>query len=103
MACADPIGALLSAGDRHGVKFFLSSDWYGAWDEGALLDPDRMAKRFQMMAELVARYGGLRSFYGWYWPNEACLTPWFSESFVRHVNQGSPAAPGGAPPARGVG
>jgi len=86
MACADPIEALLSAGDRHGVKFFVSSDWYGAWDEGALLDPDRMAKRFQMMAELAARYGGHRSFYGWYWPNEAGLTPWFSESFVRHVN-----------------
>ena len=29
MACEDPIGALLTAADRHRVKFFISSDWFG--------------------------------------------------------------------------
>lgn len=87
MACADPIGAMLTGADKHGVKFFISSDWYGEWDDRALLDPDRMAKRFQMMQELAARYGKHRSFHGWYWPNEACLTPYYTDNFMRHVNE----------------
>ena len=87
MACADPIGAMLAGGDKYGVKFFISSDWYGDWDDRALLDADRMAKRFQMMQELAARYAKHRSFHGWYWPNEACLTPYYSDNFMRHVNE----------------
>lgn len=86
MACPDPIGALLAAGDRYGVKFFLSSDWYGNWDYHALTDQRILAKRFQMMAEIVAQYGRHRSFYGWYWPNEAHLSPYFIPEFIRHVN-----------------
>lgn len=86
MACADPIEALLTGGDRWGVKFFISSDWYGAWDERLLLDTEGMAKRFQMMEEIAARYAKHRSFYGWYWPNEACISPYFSEEFIRHAN-----------------
>jgi hypothetical protein len=87
MACADPIKALLTAGDRYGVKFFISSDWYAGWDERALLDKDRIAKRFQMMDEIVSRYGNHRSFHGWYWPNEAYLSPYFSRAFIQHVNE----------------
>ncbi len=86
MVCPDPIGALLTAGDRYGVKFFLSSDWYGAWDHHALRDPDRVAKRFQMMGEIAERYAHHRSFYGWYWPNEAHLSPYFTPDFIAHVN-----------------
>lgn len=87
MACADPIGALLTGGDKYGVKFFLSSDWYAEWDERALHDPSRGAKRFQMMQEIAARYGKYRSFHGWYWPNEAHLSPYFTDNFIRHVNE----------------
>jgi hypothetical protein len=87
MACADPIGALLTGADKYGVKFFISSDWYAEWDERALHDPGRVAKRFQMMQEIAARYGKHRSFYGWYWPNEAHLSPYFTDNFIRHVNE----------------
>ncbi len=86
MACPDPIGAMLAAADRYGIKFFLSSDWYGDWDDHLLLDPGMMAKRFQMMSELAERYAKHPSFYGWYWPNEACLTPLYTESFIKHAN-----------------
>jgi hypothetical protein len=86
MACADPIEALLRGGDKYGVKFFMSSDWYGDWDEQALLAPGRMSARFRMMEEIATRYGRHKSFHGWYWPNEACLTPYFSDNFIRHVN-----------------
>jgi len=87
MACPDPLEAMLSAGDRYGVKFFISSDWYADWDERALFDRDLVAKRFQMMDELAARYANHRSFHGWYWPNEACVSPYFTPTFIKHVNE----------------
>jgi len=86
MACADPIGALLTGGDKYGIKFFISSDWYAEWDWRALLDADRVAKRLQMMTEIATRYAAHRSFYGWYWPNEAHLSPYFTDNFIQHVN-----------------
>ncbi len=86
MKCADPIGAMLTAADKCGVKFFLSSDWYGPWDYQCLHDPARVRARFQMMQEIAQQYGHHRSFYGWYWPNEAALGPYFTEDFIAYVN-----------------
>lgn len=91
-ACPDPIGAMLTAADRHGVKFFLSSDWYGEWDARALTNPDHIRKRFQMMEEVAARYAHHPSFHGWYWPNEACLSPYFEDVFVQYINSSSAEA-----------
>ena len=89
MACPDPIEAMLTAADRHGVKFFVSSDWYGEWDAQALTDRDRVRKRFQMMEEIARRYSHHRSFHGWYWPNEACLSPYFADAFIAYINDSS--------------
>ena len=88
-ACPDPIEALLAAADRYRVKFFISSDWYGEWDARALSDPDRARQRFQMMEEIARRYSQHPSFYGWYWPNEASLTPYFADAFIAYVNDSS--------------
>jgi len=86
LACDDPIEAMLSAADKYGVKFFMSSDWYGDWDEGAVVDPKRMKIRAQMMGELASKYAHHKSFYGWYWPNEAYLAPYFTEPYIKHIN-----------------
>jgi hypothetical protein len=86
MACEDPIEALLAAADKCHVKFFLSSDWFGPWDYQCLHDPARVRARFQMMGEVAQQYGHHRSFYGWYWPNEAALGPYFTEEFISYVN-----------------
>ncbi len=86
LACDDPIEALLASADALGVKFFMSSDWYGDWDHNAIVDPALMRIRVQMMSELVEKYGHHESFYGWYWPNEAYLTPYFTGPFVAHIN-----------------
>lgn len=86
LACNDPIGAILTAADEYGIKFFISSDWYADWDHHALEDPHRVKMRYRMMEEVVKLYGDHQSFYGWYWPNEACLGPYFTEPFVRHIN-----------------
>ncbi len=89
MTCPDPIEAMLTAADRYGIKFFISSDWYGEWDVQALNDPDRARKRFQMMEEIARRYSHHRCFHGWYWPNEACLLPHFADIFIAYVNNSS--------------
>jgi hypothetical protein len=86
MACANPIEALLTAADKCHVKFFLSSDWFGAWDYQCLQDPTRVRARFQMMGEIARQYSHHRSFYGWYWPNEAALGPYFTTEFISYVN-----------------
>ncbi len=86
MACPDPIEAMLTAADRLGIRFFISSDWYGEWNAHALADPDCVRKRFQMMEQIAKQYGHHRSFYGWYWPNEACLTPYFEKEFTQYIN-----------------
>lgn len=86
LACEDPIGALLRAADKHGVKFFISSDWFGPWDYQCLQDPARVRARFQMMGEVAQQYGHHRSFHGWYWPNEAALGPYFTDEFIAYVN-----------------
>ena len=86
MACDDPISALLTAADKHHVKFFLSSDWFGPWDYQCLRDPVRVRARFRMMGEIARQYSRHRSFYGWYWPNEAALGPYFTDDFIAYVN-----------------
>ena len=86
MACANPIEALLAAADQCHVKFFLSSDWFGPWDYQCLRDPARVHARFQMMGEIARQYGHHRSFYGWYWPNEAALGPYFAEEFISYAS-----------------
>lgn len=87
LACADPIEAVLTAADRHGVKFFIGSGFYGDWtSETTIQDPVAGRQRLQAMGELASRYGHHRSFYGWYWPDEAFLNPYFAPEFLPYVN-----------------
>ncbi len=88
MACEDPLEAVLSAADEVGIKFFVSNDF---WGDGR--DPDKMMKdpeikkiREKSMEEIAARYGHHKSFYGWYFPNESYLHPYFDEFFVDYMN-----------------
>lgn len=89
--CADPLEAVFSEADAQGSKIFVSS---GFFDEkiGTLADAAGVKKRFQAMAELVERYGRHESFYGWYWPNEASLNPYFHDAFITYCNQSSEEA-----------
>ena len=87
LVCENPIEALLAAADEYGVKFFLSCDWYGPWHGAATLNrPEAVRPRLQMMREIAERYGHHKSFFGWYWANEAYLTPYFVPAFVEYIN-----------------
>lgn len=88
LACPDPIEAVLSAADEVGIKFFISNDF---WGDGT--NPDKMMKdkdisyiRAQSMEEITAKYGHHKSFYGWYFPNESYVHPYFDEFYIDYVN-----------------
>lgn len=87
LACADPIEAVLSAADRYNVKFFMGSGFYGDWtSEDTIKDAVAARQRLQSMNEVMSRYGHHESFYGWYWPDEACINPHYAPEFIPYVN-----------------
>lgn len=87
LACGDPIEAMLVSADRQGVKFFISTGFLGGWLNHELLTDPKIAKdRFGAMAQVVEKFGHHESFYGWYLPDEAGLSPYYTDAFVRYVD-----------------
>ena len=87
LACPDPLEAVLAAADKHGVRFFIGGGFYGDWASNNIIrDPVAAKKRLQAIEELTHLYGHHKSFYGWYWPNEAEIAPYYSQEFIDYVN-----------------
>jgi hypothetical protein len=87
LACADPLEAVLTAADKYKVKFFVGAGFYGNWEsEKVISDQLASKKRLHSLGELVKLYGHHASFYGWYWPDEACINPYYSDDFITYVN-----------------
>lgn len=87
LACDDPIETVLSAADKYGIKFFMGGGFYGQWDNSDIVaDPVAVKKRLQAIGEITRLYSHHKSFYGWYWPNEAFIDRHFSEEFINYVN-----------------
>lgn len=90
LACPNPLEAVLSAADKHGIKFFIGNGFYSDWrSSAAVSDPLTIKRRLQAIEEVVRLYGHHRSFYGWYWPHEAYIDGHYSEEFIRYVNNSS--------------
>jgi hypothetical protein len=88
MDCQNPLEAFFQAASEYNIKVFVSNDFLGYWrdPEKMITDPEIDKKRQQAMEEVVALYSHYQSFYGWYWPNEAELNPYYSDEFIRYVN-----------------
>lgn len=87
MACEDPLEAILSAADECGIKFFVSNDFWGNLDAYTMMiDKEIRKRRFQSMEEITEKYGHHECFYGWYFPNEAQLQPYFIDECIEYVN-----------------
>lgn len=87
LECANPLEAVLDAADKYKVKFFIGGGFYGDWMSAKTIsDPVAEKQRLQSLEELVHLYGHHPSFYGWYWPDEACLQPRFTPEFMTYVN-----------------
>ena len=88
MGCDDPLEAVLSAADECGIKFFVSNDFWGDLDAyNMMLDKGVQTVRFQAMEDIAERYSHHACFYGWYFPNEAMLQPYFVDACVNYVNE----------------
>ena len=89
MGCEDPIETVLSAADEFGVKFFVSNDYWGPDLDAHRMMTDRELgkKRNQSMEEIYKKYGHHKSFYGWYFPNESWLDPYFCDFVIPYVNE----------------
>jgi len=87
MGCEDPLEAVLSAADECGIKFFVSNDFWGELDAYTMMiDKEVQKLRFRSMEEVAEKYSHHESFYGWYFPNEAQLQPYFIDECVKYVN-----------------
>ena len=87
LECADPLEAVLSAADKHNIKFFIGGGFYGDWTSpDTITDPKGMKERLKAIEEVAGRYGHHRSFYGWYWPDEAEINPYYTQDFIQYVN-----------------
>ena len=89
MGCDDPLEVVLSAADEFGVKFFVSNDFWGSdLDAVKTMTDKALAKiRNKSMEEIYEKYGHHKSFYGWYFPNESWLDPYFGDFVIPYVNE----------------
>ena len=89
MGCDDPLEVVLSAADEFGVKFFVSNDFWGSdLDAVKTMTDKALAKiRNKSMEEIYDKYGHHKSFYGWYFPNESWLDPYFGDFVIPYVNE----------------
>ena len=94
MACKDPMGAVLTAADRNGMKVFVSCGFYGNCYHALnnMTSPEVTERAFKAMEQLWAKYGHHESFYGWYFPDETCIAGHFHPDFVAYVNRYSAQA-----------
>jgi hypothetical protein len=87
LACANPLEAVLAAADKYKIKFFVGAGFYGNWESDKVItDPVAQKKRLQSLGELTSLYGHHPSFYGWYWPDEAEINPYYTPEFIKYVN-----------------
>jgi hypothetical protein len=93
LACSDPLEAVLSAADKYGIKFFIGGGFYGDWTSPNIIsDPIGTKQSLQAIEEIAEIYAHHKSFYGWYWPNEAFINKHFSEQFIKYANTSSQLA-----------
>lgn len=80
-SAVDPTEVILKYADRHGMKVYLGL-WAGPWDQGQVekADPVLLANTrdnsFRVADAAWKRYGGHRSFAGWYIQQEIWNIAW---------------------------
>ncbi len=89
MGAKDPIGAIMRAAERNDMKIFMSCGFYGIWTQtlNNMTSPEVQKRAFQAMTELYALYGKSKAFYGWYLPDELGIVPYYTEEFIKYVNE----------------
>ena len=88
MVCKDPIAVLLDECDKRDMKVFMSCGYYGPCTSAYknMVSPEVTALAFKAMKQLWEKFGFHKSFYGWYYPDEAGADGYFHEDFISYVN-----------------
>ena len=89
MVCPDPMGTMFDAADKYGINIFVSCGFYGVWTESdnnfTSIEVEKRA--FKAMKQVYDKYGHHKSFYGWYFSDEAWIKTYFDEPFIDYVNR----------------
>jgi len=87
LACADPLEAVLSAADNTMSSFLSEPD---SMATGPATPPSQTPsprrRDSNPSKRLPTSYGHHPSFYGWYWPDEAEINPYYTPEFIHYVN-----------------
>ena len=88
MSATDPMEAMFRAADRHNMKVFVGTGFYGFWQDtlNNMISPAVTKRAFKAMEQLYAQYGHHPSFYGWYLPDELGINPYYPDEFIRYTN-----------------
>ncbi len=94
ITCKNLLGLTLETCDRLNLKAFVSNDCVGAWQypDNMITDPEICRRRAAITEEIAGLFGHHKSFYGWYWTNEAEIYPYYKEEFIKYVNINSEMA-----------
>ena len=88
MTAVDPMEAMFRAADRHDMKIFVGTGFYGFWQDtyNNMTSPEVTQRAFKAMEQMYAQYGHHSSFYGWYLPDELGICPYYPDEFIRYTN-----------------
>lgn len=88
-ACPNPIEVILDEAEKVGIKIFISVGFYGVWTQtfNNMTSPEVTARAFKAMEMLYRDFGHYKSFYGWYYPDESCISKYFDQEFIDYINR----------------
>ena len=88
LKCKNPMDVLMSETEKLGMKVFVSTGFYGDWTRPDINTTDKeiMKREKTAMGQLYEQFGKYKSFYGWYFPDEAYLGNYFREGFIDYLN-----------------
>ncbi len=90
--CSNPLEAVMQQADELDMRIYMTNDYVNGDDFNDVMSKECIYMRNQVIEELVALYGHHKSFYGWYWAFEACISPYYTERFIQYVNENSKTA-----------
>ncbi len=89
MACPHAMDVMMNTAEELGMQVFLSAGFYGLWtDSKGNMRSQEVEKRAKRACEtLYAHYGQMKSFAGWYLPDETEAGPYFDPVFIDYTKR----------------
>ena len=88
LACTNCLEVLLDEADKTGQRVFLSSGFYGNWNDPFknTTDPEIIHRSLRAMNILCEQFGHHSCIEGWYMPDEWAILGHFDERFIQYIN-----------------